>query len=85
MLDSWKRITLFVFEINCNLVKTRTGLALLARALLIVKRQWPAGRLGLGLRNEPSLNSYVQDFLIYLTNTAWGGEKLAKGGHVWDT
>ncbi len=31
---------------------------------------------------QPSLNSYVQDFLIYLRNTAWGGEKLAKGGHV---
>ncbi len=30
-------------------------------------------------------NSYVQDFLIYLTNTAWGGKKRAKGGHLRDT
>ncbi len=29
------------------------------------------------------LNSYVQDFPIYLTNTACGCEKQAKGGHVW--
>ncbi len=35
--------------------------------------------------DKPSLNSYVQDFLVYLTNTAWGGEKPAKGGHVRDT
>ncbi len=76
MLDSWKILTLFVFakiEMYCS---QNTDW------IVIISASAAYYEAGAG---EPSLNSYVQDFLIYLTNTAWGGEKLAKGGHIRDT
>ncbi len=81
MLDSWNIITLFVFaKIETYFSQNTDGIGIINASAYC-----EAGATSRQRILQPSLNSYVQDFLIYLTNTAWGGEKLAKGGHVRDT
>jgi len=78
MLESWKIITLFVFakiEIYCS--RKTDGIGIISPSAAYSE----AGAASQEMILQSSLNSYVWDFLIYLTNTAWGGEKLAKGGH----
>ncbi len=82
MLDSWKIITLFAFaKIEIYFSQNMDGIGIISASAAYCE----AGATSRQRILQPSLNSYVQDFLIYLTNTAWRGEKLAKGGHVWDT
>ncbi len=81
MLDSWKIITLFVFaKIEIYFSQNTDGIGIIS----VSAAYYEAGAASRQKILQPSLNN-VQDFLIYLTNTAWGGEKLAKGGHVRDT
>ncbi len=82
MLDSWKIITLFVFaKIDIYFSQNTDGIGIINASAAYCE----AGVASRQRILQPSLNSYVQDFMIYLTNTAWWGEKLAKGCHVRDT
>ncbi len=82
MLESWKIITLFVFaKIEIYFSQNMDGIGIISPSAVYSE----AGAASRQMILQSSLNSYVRDILIYLTNTAWGDEKLAKGGHVQDT